>query len=63
MIDFEEKVNINGYEGVFDSFNCICFFTFENVFDLRKRFSLSFNYYNNFQNKILDIFTDYKNIK
>ena len=63
MIDFEEKVNINGYEGVFDSFNCMCFFTFENVFDLRKRFSLSFNYYNNFQNKILANFTDYKNIK
>ena len=61
MIDYEEKVNINGYEGVFDSFNCMCFFTFENVFDLRKRFSLSFNYYNNFQNKILVHFTNYKN--
>ena len=60
MIDFEEKVNINGFEGVFDSFNCMCFFTFENVFDLSKRFSLSFNYYNNFQNKILAHFADYK---
>ena len=63
LIDFNEKVNISGYDGVFDSFNCLCFFTFENVFDIRKRLSLSINYYNNFLNKIVENFTEYKKTK
>ena len=56
LIDIEEKISINGYEGIFDSFNCLCFFTFENVFDIRKRLSLAINYYDNFQNKVLNNF-------
>ena len=62
LFDVEEKVNIIGYEGIFDSFNCLCFFTFENVFDIRKRSSLSFNY-NDFQKRILTNFTNYKKEK
>ena len=60
MIDIEEKVNITGYEGIFDSFNCLCFFTFENVFDNRKRLFLGQNYHDNIQNKILSNFTQFK---
>ena len=60
LIDIDEKINISGYDGVFDSFNCLCFFTFENVFDIRKRLSLAINYYNNFLNKIMENFTEYK---
>ena len=60
LVDVDEKINISGYEGVFDSFNCLCFFTFENVFDIRKRVSLAINYYNNFKNKIMNNFTGYK---
>ena len=60
LMDVDEKVNISGYEGVFDSFSCLCFFTFENVFDIRKRVSLALNYYNNFKNKIMNNFTEYK---
>ena len=60
LIDIDEKINISGYDGVFDSFNCLCFFTFENVFDIRKRLSFTINYYNNFLNKIMENFTEYK---
>ena len=63
LIDLDEKINLSGYDGVFDSFNCLCFFTFENVFDIRKRFKLSNNYYNTFQQNILNSFTEYKSIK
>ena len=63
LIDIDEKINISGYDGVFDSFNCLCFFTFENVFDIRKRPFLSSNYYNNFLNKIMENFTEYKKSK
>ena len=59
LSDINEKFNINGYEGIFDSFNCMCFFTFENVFDIKKRFSLTINYYEKFINKILSNFTEY----
>ena len=59
LMDYSEKINMNGYEGVFDSFNCLCFFTFDNIFDVRKR-SVPTDFYTSFQNKILDNFTSFK---
>ena len=63
LCDYKEKISINGYDGIFDSFNCMCFLTFENIFDIRKRLSITSNYYNNFQKKILDNFTEFKQQK
>ena len=60
LLDYSEKISMNGYEGIFDSFNCMCFFTFENIFDTRKKFTLPTNYYTNFQNNILDNFSQFK---
>ena len=60
LIEYSEKFSMNGYDGVFDSFNCMCFFTFENIFDIRKRSPLAINYYNNFEKRILVNFTDYR---
>ena len=60
IIDTKEKIDINGYDGVFNSFSCLCFFSFENVFDVRPRLTLAKNYYNNFQDKILTNFTNFK---
>ena len=37
LLDYIEKVNISGYEGNFDNFICMCFFTFENAFDLNSK--------------------------
>ena len=59
--DYNEKISINGYDGIFDSYSCLCFFTFGNVFDIRKRVTLTTNYYNNFQKNILVNFTELKN--
>ena len=59
-IDMSDKSNMNGYEGLFDNFNCLCFFIFENVFDIRKRNSVSDSYYNNFRDNILKYFTEGK---
>ena len=59
-LDNSDKNIINGFDGLFDNFNCICFFTFENVFDIRTRDSLSDGYYNNFKSNILSNFTEYK---
>ena len=60
-LDSNDKSNMNGYEGIFDNFNCICFFTFENVFDIRKRESVSDGYYANFRENILKNFTECTN--
>ena len=59
-LDNSDKNIINGFDGLFDNFNCICFFTFENVFDIRSRDSLNDGYYNNFKSNILSNFTEYK---
>ena len=59
-LDNSDKNIINGFDGLFDNFNCICFFTFENVFDIRSKDSLSDAYYNNFKSNILSNFTEYK---
>ena len=60
LMEFSEQLSINGYEGLFDNFNCLCFFTFENVFDVRKKLSAPKNHYNNFQKKLLQNFAEYK---
>ena len=59
LMDYSEKISINGYEGIFDSFNCMCFFTFDNIFDVRKK-NINTNFYSAFQNKILEHFTSFK---
>ena len=59
ILDYSEKVNINGYEGNFDNYNCLCFFTFENVFDTRSKFNYITESYNLFEKKITDNFAQF----
>ena len=59
-LDRDDRSNMTGFEGLFDNFNCLCFFTFENVFDIRKRENINEGYYNNFRDNILTNFTKYK---
>ena len=49
--EIDDKSNIASFEGIFDSFNCLCYFIFENVLHLRKKLSLAINYYNNFKKR------------
>ena len=59
-LDRDDRSNMTGFEGLFDNFNCLCFFTFENIFDIRKRENINEGYYNNFRDNILTNFTEYK---
>ena len=34
ILNYSEKVKINSYDGYFDDFNCMCLFSFENIFEL-----------------------------
>ena len=58
LLDYTEKVNIAGYEGNFDNFICMCFFTFENAFDLNNKFGETPDEV--FKNKILENFSEFK---
>ena len=58
LLDYIEKVNIAGYEGNFDNFICMCFFTFENAFDISNKTE---NFSEEaFKNKILENFSELK---
>ena len=59
-IDSFDKSNMNGYEGLFDNFNCLCYFLFENIFDLRQRNSVNDEYYGNVKDNILKYFAESK---
>ena len=59
-LDSFDKSNMNGYEGLFDNFNCTCYFIFENIFDIRQRNSVNDEYYGNVKDNILKYFAESK---
>ncbi len=58
LLDYSEKVSITGYEGNFDNFICMCFFTFENAFDLKNKRGTKPD--DEFKKKIMENFAQYK---
>ena len=59
ILNYSENIAINSYDGYFDSFNCICLFSFENIFDFNSgNFCDSVNY-SQYQRNILKNFFDY----
>ena len=59
-LDSVDKSYMNGYEGLFDNFNCLCYFLFENIFDMRQRNSVNDEYYGNVKDNILKYFAESK---
>ena len=59
-LDINDKNNMNGYEGLFDNFNCMCFFTFENVFEIKSKENENTEYYNQFRDNVLKYFVEYR---
>ena len=60
LLDYSEKVNINAYEGNFDDFSCVCFFTFENIFNMKKKFNITTQPYTILEKKIKENFGEFK---
>ena len=52
LMDYSEKVNINAYEGNFNDFTCVCFFSFENIFNMRTKFNITTQPYTILEKKI-----------
>ena len=59
ILNYPEEIKINSYDGYFDAFNCICLFSFENIFELNSSCSCSKVNYNEFEKKIFNNFSDY----
>ncbi len=60
VIDLNNNINICSYDGTFHHFNCLCYFMFENIFDLNKSFFLKEKYSNDFLNNMNKYFAEFK---
>ena len=59
MLNYKEEIKINSYEGYFDDFNCLCLFSFENIFQLKSDYNCFSNNYNQLEKNIMSYFNDY----
>ena len=60
IIKYSEAINFNGYSGIFDNYKCLCFFTFENIFQNQKKYQYNYNFYKNYLKKIMKYFSALK---
>ena len=59
--DFNYKINLSSYDGTFHHFNCLCYFMFENLFDLTKSFKN--NFYDKFYKNVIEHFANFSPVK
>ena len=59
MLNYSEKIKMNSYDGYFDAFNCMCLFSFENIFDLSTGCPCKSSNYNELEKNILNNFSNY----
>ena len=59
MLNYFEKIQINSYDGYFDSFNCVCLFSFENIFEIKDECCCHSTNNNQLKKNILENFNDY----
>ena len=62
FLDLNNDINICSYDGTFHHFNCLCYFMFENLFDLKKSLFKN-NIWDNFSKNIQKYFAEYKKKK
>ena len=60
IIKYSDEINFNGYSGIFDNYNCLCFFTFENILENKKNYQYNYDFYKNYLIKIMKYFTPLK---
>ena len=65
LLNYSETIKLNSYDGYFDDFNCMCLFSFENIFDFNSRSCCNCscccnsNSYNKLKDNIFSKFSDY----
>ena len=56
--DFSNKINISSFDGTFHHFNCLCYFMFENLFDINTVFKKA-NFYDEYSKNIMSHFVNF----
>ena len=56
--DFSNKINISSFDGTFHHFNCLCYFMFENLFDINTVFKKD-NFYDEYSKNIMSHFVNF----
>jgi hypothetical protein len=57
IINFSEQINITGYDGIFDDYNCLCYFNFENIFENQNKYQYNYKFYKDYLNEIMKYFS------
>jgi len=57
IINYSDQINITGYNGTFDSYNCLCYFNFENIFESKDKYLYNYKFYNDYLKKIMKYFS------
>jgi hypothetical protein len=57
IINYSDQINITGYNGNFDDYNCLCFFNFENIFQNQEKYQYNYKFYKDYLKKILKYFS------
>ena len=52
IIDYSDKINITGYNGNFDDYNCLCYFNFENIFENQEKYQYNYKFYKDYLKNI-----------
>ena len=60
IIKYSEAISFNGYSGIFDNYKCLCFFTFENIFQNQRKYQYNYDFYKNYLKKIMKYFSALK---
>jgi hypothetical protein len=57
IINYSDQINITGYNGNFDDYNCLCYFNFENIFENQEKYQYNYKFYKDYLKKILKYFS------
>ena len=57
IINYSDQINITGYNGTFDSYNCLCYFNFENIFENQNKYQYNYKFYKDYLNEIMKYFS------
>ena len=59
LLSYIEKIKINSFDGYYDSTNCMCLFSFENIFNYKSEGCCNYFNFNLLKRAILSNFIDY----
>ena len=57
IINYSDQINITGYNGTFNNYNCLCYFNFENIFETQEKYQYNYKFYQGYLKEIMKYFS------